>query len=106
MLPSIQIQTINEFYDYNAKYHSEGASYFSRQAQQIAVDTIGAISMVGLENFTFHSSGNDMRVNEDNCEFSYSNIALGMTDQCLVPMAVKVSWYRFFAAYSTDFGVN
>lgn len=106
MLPSIQIQTINEFYDYNAKYLSEGASYFSRQTQQIAVDTISAISLVDMENFIFHSSEKDGRVNEGNLKSFYSNIALGMTDQCLVPMAVKVSWYRFFAAYPTDFGVN
>ncbi|MBT0726194.1 hypothetical protein HGT73_02160 [Rosenbergiella australiborealis] len=34
ILPSIQIRTINEFYDYNANYHFDETRYFVLRCRQ------------------------------------------------------------------------
>ncbi len=97
-LPTIQLKTPNEFYDFEAKYQSETTEYLcpcglsekdELHCQQIALDAFNALRMNGWGRVDF------MRDKLGQFYLLEANSIPGMTDHSLVPMAAKEAGLSF-----------
>lgn len=91
-LPTIQLKTPNEFYDFEAKYQADTTEYLcpcglneqqEQQCQKIAVDAFNSLRMEGWGRVDF------MRDKSGQFYLLEANSIPGMTDHSLVPMAAK-----------------
>lgn len=91
VLPGIQIEQTEEFYDYAAKYQSETTKFIcppshsatnEQQYQQIAKQAFELIGCSGWGRV-------DLLVQDDNCKLLEVNTVPGMTSHSLVPAAAK-----------------
>jgi D-alanine-D-alanine ligase len=91
-LPTIQLKTPNEFYDFEAKYQADTTEYLcpcglneqqQQQCQKIAVDAFNSLRMAGWGRVDF------MRDKAGQFYLLEANSIPGMTDHSLVPMAAK-----------------
>jgi len=91
-LPTIQLKTPNEFYDFEAKYQADTTEYLcpcglneqeEQQCQKIAVDAFNSLRMEGWGRVDF------MRDKAGQFYLLEANSIPGMTDHSLVPMAAK-----------------
>lgn len=98
MLPSVRIQTINEFYDYDAKYLSDETQYFcpaglpaamEEQLQQLAWSAWQTIGCRGWGRVDVMQDG------AGNFQLLEINTSPGMTSHSLVPMAAKQAGIDF-----------
>jgi D-alanine-D-alanine ligase len=93
-LPSIRIDTPNEFYDYEAKYFTDTTTYLCPsdlepevevEAARLALDAFAAIGGEGWGRVDL------MRDAQGRLWFLEVNTVPGMTDHSLVPMAAKAA---------------
>lgn len=91
-LPSIRLQTPNQFYDFEAKYQSDSTEY--RCPAGLDEEQEQALRELALQ--AFHISGcqgwgrvDVMRDEQDRWQLLEVNTVPGMTDHSLVPMAAK-----------------
>ncbi|MBE5251284.1 D-alanine--D-alanine ligase [Mixta mediterraneensis] len=98
ILPSIQIKTTSEFYDYEAKYLSDDTQYFcpsglsaEREAelQQLVLAAWRALGCRGWGRVDVMIDG------EGNFQLLEANTSPGMTSHSLVPMAAKQAGMTF-----------
>jgi D-alanine-D-alanine ligase len=99
-LPLIRLETPNEFYDYEAKYHSDNTRYFcpcgldedkERELQQLALKAFAAVGADGWGRV-------DLFVDAEGRPWLLEvNTVPGMTDHSLVPMAAKAAGRDFDA---------
>lgn len=98
ILPSIQIKTTSEFYDYEAKYLSDDTQYFcpsglsaEREAelQQLVLAAWRALGCRGWGRLDVMIDG------EGNFQLLEANTSPGMTSHSLVPMAAKQAGMTF-----------
>ncbi|WP_163935544.1 D-alanine--D-alanine ligase [Paraferrimonas sp. SM1919] len=98
VLPSIRMQTPNEFYDYEAKYLTNTTEYFcpsgisQTQEQilgQIALQAYDAVAVSGWGRVDF------MQDRQGNFYLLEINTAPGMTEKSLVPLAAKQAGMSF-----------
>jgi D-alanine-D-alanine ligase len=91
-LPTIELKTPNEFYDFEAKYQADTTEYLcpcdlneqdEQYCQKIAVDAFNALRMKGWGRIDF------MRDKAGQFYLLEANSIPGMTDHSLVPMAAK-----------------
>ncbi|MBL1320317.1 MAG: D-alanine--D-alanine ligase [Methylophaga sp.] len=97
-LPTIELKTPNEFYDFDAKYQANTTEYLcpcdlseqdEQLCQQIAVDAFNALRMKGWGRIDF------MRDKAGKFYLLEANSIPGMTDHSLVPMAAKQAGLSF-----------
>lgn len=97
-LPTIQLKTPNEFYDFEAKYQADTTEYLcpcglneqqEQQCQKIAVDAFNSLRMEGWGRVDF------MRDKSGQFYLLEANSIPGMTDHSLVPMAAKQAGLSF-----------
>jgi D-alanine-D-alanine ligase len=97
-LPTIELKTPNEFYDFEAKYEADTTEYLcpcdlseqdERLCQQIAVDAFNVLRMKGWGRVDF------MRDKLGQFYLLEANSVPGMTDHSLVPMAAKQAGLSF-----------
>jgi len=97
-LPTIQLKTPNEFYDYEAKYQANTTQYLcpcglaeqdEKHCQQLALQAFNALRMKGWGRIDF------MRDAAGQFYLLEANSVPGMTDHSLVPMAAKQAGYSF-----------
>ena len=98
VLPVIEMQTKNRFYDYEAKYLSDDTQYFcpaalsaaeTRQLQDLALAAYKAVGCSGWGRV------DAMRGADGRFWLLEVNTAPGMTSHSLVPMAAKAAGYSF-----------
>ena len=99
-LPLIRLETTNEFYDYEAKYHSDSTRYFcpcgldeekERELQSLALKAFAAVGADGWGRV-------DLFVDVEGRPWLLEvNTVPGMTDHSLVPMAAKAAGRDFDA---------
>lgn len=97
-LPVIRLETPREFYDYEAKYHSNTTQYHcpcglnaeqEKQLQDLALKASNIISVEGWARV-------DVFIDSDNnAQLIEINTVPGMTDHSLVPMAAKQAGIDF-----------
>lgn len=98
ILPTIRIETDTEFYDYEAKYHSDSTRYFcpgtcsDRQEQQLKILALKAYQAVGCQGWGRVDIMLDAGGNPYLLEI---NTTPGMTNHSLVPMAAKQYGWTF-----------
>lgn len=97
-LPVVRMSTDNEFYDYQAKYHSDDTQYFcpaglpGEQEQMIQTLAVQAFNALGCDVW----GRVDVMLNADNQPLLLeANTVPGMTDHSLVPMAAKAIGLSF-----------
>ncbi len=97
-LPVIQLQTPNDFYDFEAKYESSQTQYLcpcglseaeEKQLQQLALDAFNAIGCAGWGRVDV------MQDNNGQFYLLEVNTVPGMTNHSLVPMAAKAAGMDF-----------
>lgn len=97
-LPTIQLRTPNEFYDFEAKYQADTTEYLcpcglNEQdelfCQQLAIDAFNSLRMKGWGRVDF------MRDKAGQFYLLEANSIPGMTDHSLVPMAAKQAGLSF-----------
>ncbi len=97
-LPVIRIVPATEFYDYEAKYFRDDTQYLipsglsaqqERDARQVALDTFALLGGRGWGRVDVMLDG------EGKVYCLEANMAPGMTDHSLVPMAAKVAGISF-----------
>ncbi|PCJ31647.1 MAG: D-alanine--D-alanine ligase [Gammaproteobacteria bacterium] len=97
-LPTIQLKTPNEFYDFEAKYQSNTTQYLcpcglseqiESQLQALAVNAFNVLRMKGWGRIDF------MRDQAGEFYLLEANSIPGMTDHSLVPMAAKQAGLDF-----------
>lgn len=98
ILPTIRIETDTEFYDYEAKYHSDATRYFcpgtcsDRQEQQLKTLALKAYQAVGCQGW----GRVDIMLDEGGDPYLLEiNTTPGMTSHSLVPMAAKQYGWTF-----------
>jgi D-alanine-D-alanine ligase len=98
VLPVIELQTKNTFYDYEAKYLSDETQYHcpaqlgadeTQQLQQMALDAYKAVGCAGWGRV------DAMRGPDGRFWLLEVNTAPGMTSHSLVPMAARAAGYSF-----------
>jgi D-alanine-D-alanine ligase len=97
-LPVIELKTPRDFYDYQAKYHSQQTEYIcpaklsaekTTELQQLALDAFNAIGCSGWGRV-------DVMMYEDGrLQLLEVNTVPGMTEKSLVPMAAKADGVDF-----------
>lgn len=98
VLPSIRIQPVSVFYDYDAKYLSDKTQYFcpsglsAEQEQQMAKLAFDAYQAVGCSGW---GRVDIMMDSNGNSYLLEVNTAPGMTDHSLVPMAARQKGWSF-----------
>jgi len=99
-LPAIRLETPHDFYDYEAKYHSETTQYFcpcgldqakENQLKQLAIDAFEILGGRGWGRVDF------MLDEQQTAYLLEINTVPGMTDHSLVPMAAKQAGIDFNA---------
>ncbi|GAB5379128.1 MAG: D-alanine--D-alanine ligase [Aliiglaciecola sp.] len=97
-LPSIRMSTPHNFYDYDAKYHSNSTEYFcpsglnaqdEAQLGRLAIDAFDAVGATGWGRVDF------MRDEQGQFYLLEANTVPGMTEKSLVPMAAKQAGMSF-----------
>ncbi len=98
ILPVIELQTDNQFYDYDAKYESNDTRYIcpceiddelAKSIQSLVVKTIAACQVTGWGRV-------DFMCDENNQAYVLEiNTSPGMTSHSLVPMAAKQAGLNF-----------
>lgn len=97
-LPSIRMSTPHNFYDYDAKYHSNSTEYFcpsglnaqdEAQLGRLAIDAFDAVGAAGWGRVDF------MRDQQGQFYLLEANTVPGMTEKSLVPMAAKQAGLSF-----------
>jgi len=100
VLPLIRLETPNQFYDYQAKYHSNTTQYhcpcgLSEQrentCQELALRAFEAVSASGWGRVDFFIDQHEQ------IQLLEVNTVPGMTDHSLVPMAAKAAGMDFQA---------
>jgi len=100
VLPLIRLETPNQFYDYQAKYHSDSTQYhcpcgLSEQqenaCQELALRAFEAVSASGWGRVDFFIDQHEQ------IQLLEVNTVPGMTDHSLVPMAAKAAGMDFQA---------
>lgn len=98
VLPTIRIQSANEFYDYNAKYNSNDTKYFcpsglsaEREAElrRLVFQAWHALGCSGVGRVDV------MDDSKDNFHLLEVNTVPGMTDHSILPMAAKAAGMTF-----------
>jgi D-alanine-D-alanine ligase len=98
VLPSIEIRTASEFYDFNAKYESEETQYIcpaplsmakERILRALAIRAFCALGCEGWGRVDF------MQDQQGKCWVLEVNTIPGMTSHSLVPMAAKAAGVDF-----------
>jgi len=98
VLPSIEIRTSSEFYDFNAKYESEETQYICPAPLSMAIErTLRALSYrafcaLGCEGW---GRVDFMQDTDGKCWVLEVNTIPGMTSHSLVPMAASVAGIDF-----------
>lgn len=97
-LPAIRLETPNQFYDYEAKYHSTTTQYHcpcglaAEQEAQLRQVALTAGRVVGIKGW----ARVDVFINESGqYQLIEINTVPGMTDHSLVPMAAKQAGISF-----------
>ncbi len=99
-LPSIRLETPNEFYDFEAKYSSDTTLYHcpsglsEDEEAQLQALALRAFRVVGASGW---GRVDVMRDAQGNFQLLEINTVPGMTDQSLVPMAAKAVGMSFEA---------
>lgn len=97
-LPLIRIETPRQFYDYEAKYHSDETSYIcpcgldatrESELQQLALEAFDAVGCAGWGRVDLICDA------EGKAWLIEVNTVPGMTDHSLVPMAAKAAAIEF-----------
>ncbi|PHS25622.1 MAG: D-alanine--D-alanine ligase [Methylophaga sp.] len=97
-LPTIQLKTPNEFYDFEAKYQADTTEYLcpcglseqeEQQCQQMAKEAFNSLRMNGWGRIDF------MQDKQGQFYLLEANSIPGMTDHSLVPMAAKQAGLSF-----------
>ncbi|MFW5426611.1 MAG: D-alanine--D-alanine ligase [Methylophagaceae bacterium] len=97
-LPTIELKTPNEFYDFDAKYQANTTEYLcpcglseqdEQHCQQIAIDAFNSLRMKGWGRIDF------MQDKAGKFYLLEANSIPGMTDHSLVPMAAKQAGLSF-----------
>ena len=97
-LPAIRLETPHDFYDYQAKYHSNTTQYFcpcglaeaqEEQLKAIAIDAFKILGGTGWGRVDF------MLDEQQTAYLLEINTVPGMTDHSLVPMAAKQAGIDF-----------
>lgn len=97
-LPSIRMSTPHNFYDYDAKYHSDSTEYFCPsglnaqdevQLGRLAIDAFDAVGATGWGRVDF------MRDQNGQFYLLEANTVPGMTQKSLVPMSAKQAGLSF-----------
>lgn len=91
-LPSIRMRTDNEFYDYQAKYHSDDTQYFCPAGLSDSLEQdVRNLALTAFEALDCDIWGRvDMMLDANERPFLLEvNTVPGMTDHSLVPMAAK-----------------
>ncbi len=98
VLPSIEIRTNNEFYDFTAKYESDETQYICPAPLSMAKER----NIRALAKRAFHALGCEgwgrvdfMQDSEGKCWVLEVNTIPGMTSHSLVPMAAKAAGMDF-----------
>lgn len=98
VLPTVRIQPVASFYDYNAKYNSDKTQYFcpsgltEKQEKLIQNLALKAYQTVGCRGW----GRVDIKFNHENKPYLLEvNTAPGMTNHSLVPMAAKQYGWPF-----------
>lgn len=98
VLPSIEIRTSNEFYDFTAKYESDETQYICPAPLSMAKER----NIRALAKRAFHALGCEgwgrvdfMQDSEGKCWVLEVNTIPGMTSHSLVPMAAKAAGMDF-----------
>ena len=97
-LPMIRLEPSNEFYDYDAKYHSHETLYHCPCGLEAEVEE--SISKIALKSFSLTGAAGWGRVDLIIDKFGQPwfievNTVPGMTDHSLVPMAAKHAGINF-----------
>lgn len=98
VLPSIRLQAMNAFYDYEAKYQSNETQYFCPSGLDEEDEThIAELALQAFKAVNGRGWGRvDFMRNVDGEFFLIEvNTVPGMTDHSLVPMAAKQAGYSF-----------
>lgn len=97
-LPTIRMSTGNEFYDYQAKYHSDETQCFCPAGLPEALEAqVQALAMQAFEALACESWGRvDLMLDANNKPVLLEvNTVPGMTDHSLVPIAAAASGISF-----------
>lgn len=100
VLPSVGMQSSNEFYDYNAKYFSDETKYFCpSDLDQDSEELLGAMARQAYEAVGCCGWGrvDVMRDSKGKFWLLEVNTVPGMTDHSLVPMAARQAGIDFDA---------
>lgn len=92
VLPSIRLQPNSEFYDYEAKYHSDETKYFCPSGLSDADESkVAALAQQAFKAVNGRGWGrvDFMRAGDGQFYLIEVNTVPGMTDHSLVPMAAK-----------------
>lgn len=97
-LPVIRLQTTNEFYDFEAKYHSDSTKYHcpcglaKQQENELKALAVEACNVVGVKGW----GRVDVFIDHKGvAQLIEVNTVPGMTDHSLVPMAAKTEGCDF-----------
>jgi D-alanine-D-alanine ligase len=97
-LPVIELKTPRDFYDYQAKYHSQQTQYIcpaelssakTDEVQQLALEAFNAIGCSGWGRVDV------MMYDDERMQLLEVNTVPGMTEKSLVPMAAKADGLNF-----------
>jgi len=97
-LPTIQLKTPNEFYDYDAKYEANTTEYLCPAGLSVQDETYcRALSLRAFEGLRMRGWGRIDLMRDQTGQFYLieANSIPGMTDHSLVPMAAKQAGLSF-----------